>query len=82
MADLVRTRDTSPGLPAIVAAGGENVRQRFLEFFASNIRNRHTRRALSSPFSTPCQATASGSHRTNLSLLLPLAGPILSVRAC
>ena len=36
---------TSPILPALVAAGGERASMRFLEFFAANIRNPHTRRA-------------------------------------
>jgi site-specific recombinase XerD len=38
-----------PGLPvpALVAAAGEQARTRFLEFFAANIRNPHTRRAYS-----------------------------------
>lgn len=35
----------SSSLPAMVAAGGERAQLRFLEFFASNIRNGHTRRA-------------------------------------
>jgi site-specific recombinase XerC len=33
------------GLPALVAAAGERASVRFLEFFASTIRNLHTRRA-------------------------------------
>ena len=32
-------------LPALVAAAGERTSMRFLEFFAANIRNPHTRRA-------------------------------------
>src|SRR5437763_5072560 len=32
-------------LPALVAADGERAGMRFLEFFAANIRNPHTRRA-------------------------------------
>lgn len=32
-------------VPALVAAGGERASMRFLEFFAANIRNSHTRRA-------------------------------------
>src|ERR1700736_1240998 len=34
-----------PALPALVAAVGERAGMRFLEFFAANIRNPHTRRA-------------------------------------
>src|ERR1700747_810559 len=36
---------TAPSLPVLVAAAGERARMRFLEFFAANIRNPHTRRA-------------------------------------
>jgi site-specific recombinase XerC len=36
---------TAPTLPALVAAAGERASIRFLEFFAANIRNPHTRRA-------------------------------------
>jgi hypothetical protein len=32
-------------LPALVAVAGERASMRFLEFFAANIRNPHTRRA-------------------------------------
>src|SRR5216684_3491463 len=35
----------SPALPVLVAAAGERSSMRFLEFFAANIRNPHTRRA-------------------------------------
>jgi hypothetical protein len=35
----------APMLPALVAAVGERASLRFLEFFAANIRNPHTRRA-------------------------------------
>jgi site-specific recombinase XerC len=35
----------SPTLPALVIAAGERASMRFLEFFAANIRNPHTRRA-------------------------------------
>jgi hypothetical protein len=34
---------SSPSLPALVSAAGERARTRFLEFFAANIRNLHTR---------------------------------------
>jgi hypothetical protein len=36
---------SSARLPALVAAAGERASLRFLEFFAANIRNPHTRRA-------------------------------------
>jgi len=36
---------TSSTLPVLVAAAGERASMRFLEFFAANIRNPHTRRA-------------------------------------
>ena len=36
---------STPALPALVAAAGERASMRFLEFFAANIRNPHTRRA-------------------------------------
>jgi site-specific recombinase XerD len=35
----------SPVLPALVTAAGERASKRFVEFFAANIRNPHTRRA-------------------------------------
>jgi integrase/recombinase XerC len=35
----------SPTLPALITAAGDRARLRFLEFFAANIRNPHTRRA-------------------------------------
>ena len=43
MNQLVAIR--SPTLPTLVAAAGERASMRFLEFFAANIRNPHTRRA-------------------------------------
>ena len=42
---LIAVRTT---LPAIIAAG-ERASLRFLEFFAANIRNPHTRRASAAP---------------------------------
>jgi site-specific recombinase XerD len=36
---------TSPVLPALIAVAGDRASRRFLEFFAANIRNPHTRRA-------------------------------------
>ena len=38
---------TQANLPALVTASGGNASRRFLEFFAANIRNPHTRRAYS-----------------------------------
>jgi hypothetical protein len=35
----------SSKLPVLIAAAGERASLRFLEFFAANIRNPHTRRA-------------------------------------
>jgi hypothetical protein len=35
----------APAVPVLVAAAGERAGMRFLEFFAANIRNPHTRRA-------------------------------------
>ena len=35
----------TPSLPVLIAAAGDRAQLRFLEFFASNIRNPHTRRA-------------------------------------
>ena len=34
-----------PTVPALIAAAGDRASTRFLEFFAANIRNPHTRRA-------------------------------------
>jgi hypothetical protein len=36
---------SSPTLPALITAAGARAGMRFLEFFAANIRNPHTRRA-------------------------------------
>src|SRR5580700_4258180 len=36
---------SAPSLPVLVSAAGERAGMRFLEFFAANIRNPHTRRA-------------------------------------
>ena len=46
-------------LPALITAAGEQASLRFLEFFAANIRNPHTRRAYSravTDFLTWCAA--------------------------
>lgn len=48
-------------VPALVAAAGEDAALRFLEFFAANIRNPHTRRAYwraASDFLAWCDAVA------------------------
>jgi hypothetical protein len=42
--ELVPIARLSP-VPVLVAAAGEHASMRFLEFFAANIRNPHTRRA-------------------------------------
>ena len=42
-------RSFAPMVPALVAAAGERAGMRFLEFFAANIRNPHTRRAYAGP---------------------------------
>jgi site-specific recombinase XerD len=44
MSKLVRV-PSSPALPVLVTAAGDRAEIRFLEFFAANIRNPHTRRA-------------------------------------
>ena len=44
---LVPVSASSSHLPALVATSGEQAARRFLEFFASNIRNRNTRIAYS-----------------------------------
>ncbi len=44
MNQLVRIT-ASPALPTLAAAAGERASMRFLEFFAANARNPHTRRA-------------------------------------
>jgi hypothetical protein len=43
MNEIVPARQ--PSVPALVGAAGERASVRFLEFFAANIRNPHTRRA-------------------------------------
>jgi integrase/recombinase XerC len=50
-------------VPALIAAAGERASLRFLEFFAANIRNPHTRRAYAHAvgFMTWCDANRVGS---------------------
>jgi integrase/recombinase XerC len=43
--DLILAPSQRSVIPALAAAAGERARMRFLEFFAANIRNPHTRRA-------------------------------------
>jgi integrase/recombinase XerC len=45
MNHLAPLPSSAPKLPAIVVAAGDHAKTRFWEFFAANIRNRHTRRA-------------------------------------
>jgi site-specific recombinase XerD len=45
MKALVPASASSAALPALVVAGGEQAAERFIDFFTSNIRNRHTREA-------------------------------------
>jgi len=60
MSQLVRVSPRArPALPALVAAAGKRAGVRFLEFFAANIRNPHTRRAYAravSEFLTWCES--------------------------
>jgi hypothetical protein len=42
-------------VPALIAVAGERASLRFLEFFAANIRNPHTRRASVAAFMTWCE---------------------------
>jgi hypothetical protein len=41
-------------VPALVRAAGERARTRFREFFGSNIRNSHTRRAYGGSIAESC----------------------------
>jgi len=45
MNQLVPINSSAAVLPVLVAAAGERTSMRFLEFFAADIRNPHTRRA-------------------------------------
>jgi site-specific recombinase XerD len=45
MNHLTSLRPSAPQLPVLVVTAGERAQTRFWEFFAANIRNRHTRRA-------------------------------------
>jgi site-specific recombinase XerD len=42
---LVPARVSPAGLPVLITASGESAARRFIDFFTSNIRNRHTREA-------------------------------------
>ena len=45
MNDLAPVSSPAQQLPALIAAGDDKARERFVEFFAANIRNKYTRRA-------------------------------------
>ncbi len=45
MNELAPVSSPAQQLPALIAAADDEARERFLEFFAANIRNKHTRRA-------------------------------------
>src|ERR1700741_239640 len=45
MNGLVLARPSTAAVPVLIAAAGDRAGMRFLEFFAANIRNPHTRRA-------------------------------------
>jgi site-specific recombinase XerC len=47
MSQLVAVSRSSVSLPTLIAAAGDRARMRFLEFFAAQIRNPHTRLAYS-----------------------------------
>jgi hypothetical protein len=71
MANLAPLRTASRGLPAIVMAADQDARERFLEFFASNIRNPHTRRTYLTAvedFLDWCEQAGVGSFRAVRSL--------------
>jgi hypothetical protein len=58
-------------VPTLIAAAGERASLRFLEFFAANIRNPHTRRAYSravAEFMTWCD----GNGVTSITAVQPL----------
>src|ERR1700736_331000 len=44
-ANMLQVTTPQSRLPELIAAAGERASMRFLEFFAANIRNPHTRRA-------------------------------------
>jgi hypothetical protein len=45
MNELIPVRADFSLIPALVATSGEQAAERFVDFFTSNIRNRHTREA-------------------------------------
>jgi hypothetical protein len=45
LSQLVPAHVSSTALPALVVAGGARAAERFIDFFTSNIHNRHTREA-------------------------------------
>jgi hypothetical protein len=50
-------------IPALVTAAGERASMRFLEFFAANLRNAHTRREHAARLNGPRAGTQRGSDR-------------------
>jgi hypothetical protein len=54
----------APVVPALIATAGERASLRFLEFFAANIRNPHTRRAYSRAVSEFIAATTTTCRRS------------------
>ena len=53
---------TPPKLPMLITAAGERASMRFLEFFAAQIRNPHTRRAYARAVDAAGIATKLGDH--------------------
>jgi hypothetical protein len=61
MGEILVPMAAAPAFPALIAAAGERVGLRFLEFFAARIRNPHTRRAYAraaADFLAWCEAKA------------------------
>jgi len=62
-------------IPALVAAVGNDAGIRFLEFFAANIRNEHSRRTYTQPtreFLDWCESAGVASIADVMPLMLPL----------
>ena len=67
---LIAARTT---LPAIIAAAGERASLRFLEFFAANIRNPHTRRAYSRAVGREPETRRAGARAGSYAVVLILS---------